>query len=147
MSFIEFLTVAIIAAVVGVLGNSCVQRRISHLHRVDDLKHRYYDFMHLTTGYWRSSSLTEDKRKELESKIIASQMIIDNEHRLISEEPRCLCGASYRTRKSYNTTLGAQTQLWITASGGSFQQKDWKPDHDRARDIIKSVLKIVNEFY
>lgn len=140
MDFSEFLVAVTIAALVGVVGNYCVLRRVSYLKEVDQLKRRYYEFMEMSTQYWRSNNLSTSKRKKLESAIIASQVIVSSEHRLIAKKLK-------RIKKSHENTNSLRILLWDAVSSGCFQQKNWKPDYDRAQLIIKYVLQIIKTFY
>ena len=139
---IAFVTpVAIIfAAGIAWCGNYLVQRgtyrHIRLIRNVDDLKRSLHDFVDLSVSYWTLDSPRSEKHRMLEAQIIARMQII-------REEFAALKFRSNRLKKSYQQTFNARADLWDEATGGRFQQDEWRAEPDRVIKVTAEVCRIV----
>ena len=128
---------AVIAALVGWIGNYLVVKRVHGLHiRLDRLRHSLYDFLDLTTRYWLSIGVDGSKRRSLEAEILVAQNVISTEYSLLAKRYKGI-------EKSYKNTEEMRVVLWDAATGGCFQQEQWKTDPERARAVSNAVTAVV----
>lgn len=128
---------AVIAALVGWIGNYLVQVRVQgRLLRVNRLRRSLYDFLDLTTRYWLSSDPDAIKRRSLEAQILVAQEVIWTEYSQLSKQYR-------QIKKSYESTEDMRSILLDAATGGCFQQEQWETDVERPRRLAAAVSAIV----
>ena len=129
---------AIMGALVGWFGNFHVQRFLhERIHRADNLRQLFYDYLRLTADYWHGEPDDNATRGVLEGKMIVSE-------RIISVEISSLAKRYGRFRKFRDATSTARLELWDSATGGCFQQEKWSPNPDRVRSASSAVAKIVS---
>ena len=142
------MNTAIISAVIGGLAGGCLgwissyaeNLRHRRFSETDDLKRKLYDYLELSLNYWLAEDRSDVDRRILEVRMIASQKIIWTDYQLLAKKYRHL-------RKSYEETGKTRRDLLDAATGGCFQQKEWKADEGRTLRIAKAVIRIVNSFY
>ncbi|MYF66223.1 MAG: hypothetical protein F4182_01345 [Gammaproteobacteria bacterium] len=128
---------AVIAALVGWIGNYLVQVRVQGLHfRVDRLRRALYAFLDLTTRYWLSSNSDVSARQHLEAQIIVAQEVYLTEYSVLAKRYR-------RIKKSHDDTKDMRDVLLDAATGGCFQQEQWRCDLERPRLLATAVTSIV----
>lgn len=142
-SLLPYVTtpLAIIAgAGIAWFGNYRVQRNIHHhlrlLQGVDDLKRKLHEFVDLSVNYWTLDCPRAEKHRTLEARMIARK-------RIIQEEFRALGSRSKRLKESYQRTKDTRLELWNAATGGRFQQAEWKTDPQRVTRVAAEASRII----
>lgn len=128
---------AVVGGLVGWLGNYHLQYRMyRRLHDVDDLKDKLYALLGVVSRYWIAGGATEHERRFLEAELIAAQQIVISEFVVLGRVNKKM----KRARREMNTI---QLDLLDTATGGEFQQVDWKPAPQRVVRMARIVTRIV----
>lgn len=131
---------AIVGALVGWAGNYHVQFRLHrHLRRIDELRCAFYDYVDLAVNYWTAADNDRNRRQVLEAKMMVAQRIISSEYAILAKLRKSM-------KKSFEQTNNNRLNLWDAATGGRFQQQDWKQDPDRVMQIVREVNAIVRTF-
>ena len=144
-SSLSVIPPAIIAAVLAVVGNYCIQVWVQQrAHAVEELKKQLYFYLELTLKYWMDENADEPEQGRLEIQMIAKHSIITSEFYNLSK----ICARFRFIRrdrwKNFMQADQMRRDLWHTATGGCFQQREgWKVDPARAMDTAKIVSKIV----
>ena len=130
----------ILAALLAWAANYHVQRRMHDNLRlrqgVDDLKRRLYEFVDLSARYWTLDEPRTEKHRMLEAQMIARK-------RIVQEEFSGLGNKSKRLKKSYQGTRSNRLDLWNAATGGCFQQTEWKADPERVIRVAAEACRII----
>lgn len=128
---------AVAGGLVGWLGNYQLQYRIHRrLRGVDDLKDRLYALLEIVSRYWIAGGATEHERRSLEAELVAAQHVVISEFVVLRRVNR-------KMRRARREIDALQLDLLDTATGGEFQQADWKPDPQRVVRMARIVTRIV----
>lgn len=137
-----FVTPLAIIAGAGIAwaGSYQVQRWIRNhirlIQGIDDLKGRLHDFVDLSANYWTMDGPRAEKHRILEAQIIARK-------RIIQEEFIGLGSRSTRLKESFQQTKSIRLDLWSAATGGCFQQAEWKADPKRVIRVAAEACRII----
>ena len=130
----------IAAAVIALVGNHYVQRRVHNHVRlqqgVDDLKRRLHEFVDLSARYWTLNGPRREKHRMLEAQMLARK-------RIIQEESRGLGTRSKRLKRSHQQTTSNRLDLWNAATGGCFQQSQWQAEPERVVRVAAEACRII----
>lgn len=126
--------------VVGLVGNYYIQTKMQKFRDIDEIMKKFYNHLELSAIYWMADGKDIAKRRTLESQMIASQMIIRADYKL-------LMNRHTQINKSSTSTTEAITELWDATTEGCFQQTKWNPDHARVRQAASAIMQIVKSFH
>lgn len=138
---LEVVVGAIVGAITGAIASIFVIRKFQYQlprqhARIDSFKSRLYDFADLNVKYWSTTWSSQDKRNQLEMKILVAMRVLINEHRTLVKE-------------KYSIVIQHQVevedllrQLIRISSGGDFQSKNWSIDLSRPIAVARVVNRI-----
>ncbi len=135
------LASSLVVAALVLAGHHWRERRlIQRLRDVDELKRRLYELVEVCAEYWSvdhdQGKLPSTRRQVLEAKIVAAKHIVSSQ----SEELRT---RSRKLDKWHSATRIYRMRLMDEAAGGTFQQRDWKPEPGRVPSVAREVGHIV----
>ena len=128
---------AIVGGLVGWFGNYQLQYRIyRRLRIVEELKDRLYVLLGVVSRYWIAGGATEHERRSLEAELIAAQHVVISEFVVLGL-------VNTRMKRARHDMEDIRLDLLDAATGGDFQQTDWKPDPQRVVRMARIVTRII----
>lgn len=145
MDILQSIVAVVVTPILGACAGGAVgwllqSRLYTRLHGVNELKHRFYAYLDLVSGYWVGGGADAEKRRALEAQMLAQQLIIMTDYSILAKRIK-------RVRISQNATEEHRIALWDATTGGHFQQKEWQPDSGRVRQAADAVAHIVKSLY
>ena len=127
------LAAALVAAFVALIGEHRLQTRSGRRIRdADELKRRLYDFLALAAEYW----MGEKRDLTLEARVLATKLIVLAELHQMQQHTKAL-------RRWYRNTQECRLDMIDAATGGCFQQHDWKSDPSRVPMVARELGRII----
>ena len=129
---------ATVGGLVGWLGNYHLQYRLyRQIRSVDELRDRLYSLLEIVSRYWVAGGATEYEQKRLEAELVAAQHVVISEFVILRQMNR-------RAKRAQDDMEYLRLDLLDAATGGSFQQSNWKPDPQRVIRTARIVTRIVH---
>ena len=117
------------------------ERRLTpRLRDADEFKRRLYELVEICAEYWSvdhdQGKPPSTRRQELEARVVAAKHIV-------SSQSRVLRARSRKLDKWHAATRIYRMRLMDEVAGGTFQQRDWKPEPQRVRSVAREVDHII----
>ena len=129
------LAAALVAAFIALIGNHRLQTRSGRRIRdADELKRRLYDFLALVAEYW----MGEERDLALEAKVLATKLIVLAELQQMGQHSMPLL-------RWYRDTEDCRLAMIDAATGGCFQQRNWKSDPSRVMVMARELGRIIRK--
>ncbi|MDE0218642.1 MAG: hypothetical protein OXJ90_05170 [Spirochaetaceae bacterium] len=131
------LVSAVVVALVALIGNHWLQRRLGkRLRDLTELKTHLYRLITLSSQYWARDDNTKSGRQELEALIIAEQHIVRAQLMEMGNQTR-------RLKRWYDRTAEHRLNLTDAITGGCFQQTAWSPDPVRVTLAAREIQLLI----
>lgn len=126
---------ALVGAATGTVGAYLIQRHLERQRRVNAIRRDLREFLDIVASYWTAKANDHDHS--------VARMRIRTQKDLIIAEFAAAAGRDRRVAAVHRASLQDRLTLWDAATGGPFEQADWRPDPGRVSRAARAVGRIL----